>query len=146
MKQFLKISIFIPAAVLMFIIDIPQQQQPEFPYFQLVSEAHAIFGVRRRAVRRGVVIGSSMAATGAAAGATANYQPQEAPATVPAQPAPVQQQSASGLLPMGRIVTTLPKECTVMQAGGVEYHHCGVNYYRATFQGNNLVYVTTQPN
>jgi len=142
MKHFLKISLFIPAAVLMFIIDVPHQQQPEFPYFQLVSEAHAVFGVRRRALRRGVVIGSSMAATSAAT----YSQPQAAPVAAPEPaPAPVQQQSASGLLPMGKIVTTLPKGCTTMQAGGVEYHHCGVNYYRATFQGNQLVYVTSQP-
>jgi len=141
MKQFFKISIFIPLAVLMFIIDVPYQQQPQFPYFQLVSEAHAVFGVRRRALRRGVVVGSSMAATSAA-------QQQVAPVAAPVQPAPapVQQQSTGGLLPMGKIVSTLPKGCSTMQAGGVEYHHCGVNYYRATFQGNQLVYVTTQPN
>ena len=29
--------------------------------------------------------------------------------------------------------------------GGVDYYKCGVNYYRAAFQGNNLVYVTTKP-
>jgi hypothetical protein len=142
MKQFLKISIFIPFAFLMFIIDVPQQQT-QFPYFQLVSEAHAIFGVRRRALRRGVVIGSSMAATEAAV--THSAEPAPA-APVQQQPAAVQQQSGAGLLPMGKIVSTLPKGCTTLQASGVEYYHCGVNYYRATFQGNKLIYVTSQPN
>ena len=137
MKQFIKILLFIPAAVLMFVIDIPPQKS-QFPYFQLGTEAHAIFGTRRRMFRRGVVIGSAAAASEAAA-----YSQQAAPAQQ--QAAPVQQ-STAGLLPMGKVVSTLPKGCTEMQASGVDYHHCGVNYYRAVFQGNKLVYVTAQPN
>ena len=35
--------------------------------------------------------------------------------------------------------------CTSTPVGGVEYYYCGGNFYRATFQGNNLVYVTAQP-
>ena len=35
--------------------------------------------------------------------------------------------------------------CTVSVIGGVEYHQCAGVYYRAAFQGNNLVYVATQP-
>jgi hypothetical protein len=27
----------------------------------------------------------------------------------------------------------------------VDYYYCGGNFYRAVFQGNNLVYVTAQP-
>lgn len=139
MKIFLKFVIFIPAIVLMLIIDVPQQSQ-QFPYFKMISEAHAIFGVRRRAFRRGAIIGSS---TAASAG-TATVTTQQA-APVPQQPAPAPQQGASGMLPMGKVVSTLPKGCTTMTSKGVEYYHCGVNYYRATFQGNQLVYVTTQP-
>lgn len=151
MKKLLKILLFVPAIALMFIIDVPPRTT-HFSYFQLFSEAHAVFGVRRRSVRRGVVIGSTAAATGATAAAYSTQQqpapaPQQAPAPAPAsqQAAPAPQQSSSGLLPMGKIVSTLPQGCTTMQAGGVEYHHCGVNYYRATFQGNKLVYVTVQP-
>ncbi|MEN8176647.1 MAG: hypothetical protein ABFS23_12845, partial [Pseudomonadota bacterium] len=29
--------------------------------------------------------------------------------------------------------------------GGVEHHQCAGVYYRAAFQGNNLVYVASQP-
>jgi hypothetical protein len=29
--------------------------------------------------------------------------------------------------------------------GGVEYQNCGGVYYRAAFQGNNLVYVVEAP-
>ena len=39
---------------------------------------------------------------------------------------------------------TLPGGCGRRQ-GGVEYQKCGGVYYRAAFQGNNLVYVVTQP-
>jgi len=133
MKLFYQILILGPIAVLLFIIDVPQQS-PQFPYIQLTSEAHAVFGVRRRSFRRGVVIGSS-----AATGATATQQTQAAPAPAPATT------SESGLLPMGRVVSTLPEGCRTMQASGVEYYHCGINYYRAVFQGNKLVYVTAQP-
>jgi hypothetical protein len=141
MKLFLRISIFLPAAVLMFIIDVPPQPQPQLPYFQLVSEAHAILGVRRRALRRGVIIGSAAAASEASAASS-----QQKAAASQQQPAAPQQQPGTGLLAMGTVVSTLPKGCTKMQVSEVEYQHCGVNYYRAVFQGNNLVYVTTQPN
>lgn len=138
MKQLIKISLFIPAAVLMFVIDIPPQAQ--FPYFQLGTDAHAVFGVRRRMFRRGVVIGS----TAEASEAVVNSQ--QAPPPVQQQTVEPVQQSAAGLLPMGKVVATLPSGCTEVQSSGVEYYHCGVNYYRATFQGNKLVYVTAQPN
>ena len=48
-------------------------------------------------------------------------------------------------LPLGAIVPNLPAGCVSTAAGGQEYYHCGSNYYRAAFQGNNLVYVTAQP-
>ena len=137
MKLFIKISIFIPAAVLMFMIDVPPQ--PQFPYFQLVSEAHAVFGVRRRAVRRGVIIGSTAAAAGASA--TAVSQQQSATA---------QQQSANtaastaGSVPIGTVVKTLPGDCTAVTVGGVKYQDCAGSFYKAAFQGNNLVYVVVQ--
>jgi hypothetical protein len=43
------------------------------------------------------------------------------------------------------VVPALPAGCTQIAQGGVEYSKCGANYYRAVFQGNNLVYVTAQP-
>ena len=48
-------------------------------------------------------------------------------------------------LPIGTVVATLPAGCTSMPVDGVEYYHCGSNYYRAAFQGTQLVYVTAQP-
>ena len=52
---------------------------------------------------------------------------------------------AQGLLPLGTVVRTRFKNCITTAVGGVEYYKCGVNYYRAVFEGNNLVYVTAQP-
>jgi hypothetical protein len=48
-------------------------------------------------------------------------------------------------LPLGTVVSALPPGCTPMTSGGVEYQYCGANFYRAVFQGNNLVYVTAKP-
>jgi hypothetical protein len=48
-------------------------------------------------------------------------------------------------LPLGTVVTALPVGCTSTPGGGVEYYYCGGNFYRAVFQGNQLVYVTAKP-
>ena len=145
MKTTLKITVATIALVLMLIADVPVL------FEQLVPEAHAIFGVRRRAARRGVIVGYSMgeaAATSAAANQAAASQHQAAapqqqaapPASSPPPPA------ASGKpLPLGTVVSALPAGCTSTPVGGVEYYYCGGNFYRAVFQGNKLVYVTAQP-
>lgn len=110
--------------------------------FQLVSEAQAVFGVRRRAVRRGVVVGSSMAAADAAASNEAAVSAAAAAPPPPPPPAP----AASGKpLPLGTVVSALPAGCTSTPVGGVEYYYCGGNFYRTAFQGNQLVYVTAKP-
>jgi hypothetical protein len=48
-------------------------------------------------------------------------------------------------LPLGTVVAALPAGCTPTPVGGKEYYYCGGNFYRAAFQGNQLVYVTTKP-
>ncbi len=108
--------------------------------FQLVSEAQAVLGVRRRAVRRGVVIGSSMAAADSAAAQSQPAAPPAAAAPPPAAPA------ATGKpLALGTVVPNLPGGCTETPVGGVEYYYCGGNFYRSAFQGSKLVYVTAKP-
>jgi len=139
MKQILNILLFAPLAALMFVVDIQVPGEGQPPSFQLVSEAQAIAGVRRRSFRRGVVIGSAASASSAQASTAAPTQQQAAPAQP--QPAPTQ----PGALPIGTVVSTLPAGCAPMTIGNVEYQHCGVDYYRSAFQGNNLVYVTSQP-
>ena len=71
-----------------------------------------------------------------------------APAPPPpsaAVPAPSPPAAAGKPLPMGTVVSTLPPGCVSTPVGGVEYYYGGGNFYRAVFQGNNLVYVTAQP-
>ena len=144
MKTTLKIAVITISLVLMLMADIP------FLTKQLVPDAEAIFGVRRRAWRRGVIVGSTM---GAASEAAAMSHQQAAPQ----QPAPAQQQAAPAApaapppaatgkpLPLGTVVSALPAGCTSTPVGGVEYYYCGGNFYRAVFQGNKLVYVTAKP-
>lgn len=157
MKKRFKIAILATISLLMLTADI------SFLIGDLVPDANAVFGVRRRAFRRGVVIGSA-ASAGAVSAATAQQQAataqqqsataqqqsataQQQSATAQQQAAAVQQQAAGSgkALPLGTIVTALPAGCAAKQINGVEYYYCGKNYYRAAFQGNTLVYVTAQP-
>jgi hypothetical protein len=145
MGPILKITIAFAAVVFMLIGDVPVL------YEYLVPEAHAIFGVRRRALRRGAIVGYTTAAATATAVASqeaADAQQQAAAAqqstAAPAPPAP--QPAATGKpLPLGTVVAALPGGCTPTPVGGVEYYYCSGNFYRAVFQGNQLVYVTAQP-
>jgi hypothetical protein len=125
----------------------------------LLQEARAVVGapltpvsaagVARRTTRRVVVAETS--ATQAAAASTAATQQQQAAtaqqqsATAQQQAATAQQQAAAARPPgapaSGAVVTALPAGCKPEISNGVEYQNCGGVYYRAAFQGNNLVYV-----
>lgn len=147
---------------------------PESPLgLQLLPDAHAVVGapltpvsvagVARRTTRRTVAVASTTPASQSAAqAATAQQQSataQQQSATAQQQSATAQQQAAvasqpaaapapaaaAGALPLGTVVQALPAGCTQIAQGGVQYSKCGANYYRAVFQGNNLVYVTAQP-
>lgn len=96
----------------------------------------SVAGVARRTTRRAVVLSSSNAA----------YQQQQ---IAEQQAAAAQQQAApaqpaAGAPAIGSVVATLPAGCVPVTSGGVQYQKCGDVYYRAAFQGNNLVYVVTQ--
>ena len=170
MKTIFRISVIVGTLVVMLIIDIPVLP------VHLVPDADAIFGVRRRAWRRGMVVGYTMGAASSTA-ASANYaaaaSAQEQASTAKQQSATAQQQSATaqqqsataqqqsaaaqqqavaapapsggGTLPIGTVVSSLPAGCVSTPYKDVEYYRCGDNYYRAMFQGNNLVYVTAKP-
>ena len=138
MKNILKIAVLSTALASMLIVDLPFRQ------LQLVPEADAILGVRRRAFRRGVIIGESAAASTSAAASQqhAAAAQQQAAAAAPPPPPPA---STGKPLPIGTVVPNLPAGATATTVGDVEYYHSGGNYYRAVFQGNNLVYVTAKP-
>ena len=146
----------------MLIGDAPPQA-PSIMGLQLVPEAHAIFGVWRRHARRWAVVGTAAVASSAAAAAAsetavanqqaaaakqqaAAAQHQAAAAQQQAAAAPAPPPAAAGKpLPLGTVVHSLPGGCTSTPVGGVDYYYCGGNFYRAVFQGNELVYVTAQP-
>jgi hypothetical protein len=145
----------------MLIADVPLMFEQDVPplFEQLVPEAHAILGVRRRTRRRtAVVVGTTVHAedeaqiqqaqqqTAAAQQQAAAAQQEAAAAKQQAAAAPPPSPATAGKpLPLGTVVSTLPAGCASTPVGGVEYYHCGGNYYRAVFQGNNLVYVTAKP-
>lgn len=146
MKKMTRFAIIAVAPIFMLLADV------SLLTLQFVPEANAIFGVRRRAARRGVIVGyaageaaaSSAAASQAAATSqqqAATTQQQTSAATTPSSPPA----TTGKTLPLGTVVSSLPEGCTSKPVGGVEYYHCGGNYYRAVFQGNNLVYVTAKP-
>jgi biotin carboxyl carrier protein len=158
MKTIFKISVVAVVLSSVLMVDLP------FRPVQLVPEAQAIFGVWRRHARRWAVIGTAAVATTAAA-TTAAAAAQQQAAAAQQQAAAAQQQTATAqnqaataqhqaaaaaatagkLLPIGTIVSALPSGCVSTPVGGVEYYYCGGNFYRAVFQGNQLVYVTAQP-
>jgi hypothetical protein len=126
--------LFLASAALMALVE----SLPQSPLrIGLIPQAQAIVGApltplsyagvaRRTAYRTTVAATSAAAATAAAA--------------KPPPPPPV-----AGPLPVGMVVTQLPAGCVSAPISGVEYYLCGGNYYRASFQGNNLVYVVQKP-
>jgi hypothetical protein len=126
MKTILKSLTPVIVIVLLTIVDIPLLP------VELVPEAQAIFGVRRRTA----VVAYSAGAASANAKASSSQQ-QAAPAPQPAA-APAQPVSA---IPVGTIEEKLPAECVAVTVGNVKYQECKGVFYRTAFQGNNLVYV-----
>ncbi len=112
---------------------------------QLVSEAHAVFGMRRRTARRWAVVGASAGAARASAAYSQQAAPPPQQATAAPQPATAPAPAGGNALPLGTVAQSLPQGCTTSPAGGVQYYHCGADYYRAVMQGNSLVYVTARP-
>ena len=146
MNTILRMAFIASSLVLMLMADVPLLP------VQLVPEAEAILGVRRRSAVVGYAVGAATASAAAqsqqSAAAQQGRPAQQQAATAQQQSATAQQQAAAAAaagkpLPLGTIVAALPPGCTSTPVGGVEYYYCGANFYRAAFQGNNLVYVTT---
>lgn len=173
MKPNLRTAGMLAAIFLVLAPDISFEPSPSVPWVPLQvtrATAEAQLGGRRRRTRRrtAVVVGTSVHAADQQADAqqqaaadqqvaaaqqeTAEAEAQaadaEARAAAAEQEAAAAQQQAAAAgapLPEGTVVSTLPDGCTSKTVSGVEYHECGANTYRAAFQGNNLVYVTTAP-
>ena len=149
MKTILKITTIAIVLILTIIVDIPILP------VELVPEAQAILGVRRRTARRTAVIVSSAdsaamatsqqkAAAAEQQAATAN---QEA-AAAQQQTAVAQQQLAAAQaslgVPVGTVVQALPAGCTAVTVSSTQYQDCAGSFYKTAFQGNNLIYVVVQ--
>ena len=136
----------------MLITDIPVLPVMPIMQVQLVTEAQAILGVRRRTRRRTAVVAySAGAATASAANASATASQQQAAAAQQQAAAANQEataakqqlaasKAASGVA-VGTVVQALPKKCTAVTVGNSQYQDCGGSFYKAAFQGNQLVYV-----
>jgi hypothetical protein len=118
----------------------------------------SVAGVARRSTRRVVAVETTAVAATAAAATTATAEQQAATAqqqaaTAQQQAATAQQQAATAQQqaaavatpPLGSVVSALPAGCTPVTEGGVAYQKCGTVYYRAGFQGSNLIYIVIQP-
>ncbi len=139
MKTIMKIGAGTIVLVLMLIADIPLMP------VQLVPEAQAIFGVRRRTAVIAYSAGKSSASAANAASqqqaATAQQQ-----ASVANQQAATAQQQAAGSqaasgVPIGSVVEALPGGCKAVTVSNSQYQDCGGSFYKAAFQGNKLIYV-----
>ena len=124
MKTVLKIITITIVLILTIIVDIPILP------VELVPDADAVMGVRRRTRRRTAVVVHS-ADTAAASSAAASQQ-QAAPA-----------QTSSGVA-VGTVVQALPAGCKSVTVGDTQYQDCADSFYKTAFQGNNLVYVVVE--
>lgn len=118
-------------------------------------------GVARRSMYRSAVVASTVAVTDAAAmnaaaanAAAANAAAAQAAAAnaAAAQAAAAQASAAAAAahaaasaLPIGTMVPSLPPGCQSTVIGGINYFNCNGVFYRAGFQGNNIVYIVSQP-
>jgi hypothetical protein len=142
--KIIKLAIITAVVTLTYFSDFAPQTSP-LPFgVQFVAEAEAIAGVRRRAARRGVAVGYA-AGESAAAEKDGAADAAAAETAAPATPPPATPAPTYGALSEGTIVSALPAGCSSMSSGGVEYYHCGDNYFRTAFQGNDLVYVSAKP-
>src|SRR5215475_10904174 len=106
----------------------------------------SVAGVARRSMYREAVA-TSVATTAIAANAAAANMAyaNAAAAQASAANAAAAAQAASSGLPVGTMVTNLPPGCNSIVISGVNYFNCAGTYYRAGFQGNNIVYIVSTP-
>jgi hypothetical protein len=103
-------------------------------------------GVARRSAYRGATYATTAAVvTTAAVATTAVVASNAAAADAASQQAAASYSQPAGAPAIGAIVTQLPEGCSAVAINGIEYNDCNGVYYRATFQGNNLVYVVQTP-
>ena len=83
---------------------------------------------------------AAAANSAAASAAAANAAAANAAASAAAA-----QRAAGSAVPIGTMVPSLPSGCSSTVISGVNYFNCAGVYYRAGFQGNNIVYIVSAP-
>jgi hypothetical protein len=151
MKIILKALAFVCSLLFVFGLDFVEETPSRLVF---VKDAQAIIGlpftplsvagVARRTTRR-VVATEAVVATSAAASAAAAPKPAAPPPStvVVVTPPPSAAPAPSGV-PVGTVVQALPAGCKSVAVSGVTYSDCAGVFYKAAFQGNNLVYVVVQ--
>ncbi|MEA2116224.1 MAG: hypothetical protein U9P36_12705 [Thermodesulfobacteriota bacterium] len=148
MNIVMKIGGMMSVLLLMLFADIPLLP------VELVPDAHAIFGVRRRTAVVAYSAGAAKASSANAAAASSQQQAaaaQQQAAAAEREAAAAQQQLAASQaaqtgssLPIGAMVEKLPEGCTPFTMSNVQYQKCGDDFYRTAFQGNKLVFVVSE--
>ena len=162
MKTFLMSIALTVALVLMSIADF----QPNSPLkLGFVKNAEAIIGmpwtpfsyagVARRSMYReaawnaaamnAAAINAANYNAAAANSAAASAAAANAAAANAAASAAAAQRAAGSAVPIGTMVPSLPSGCSSTVINGVNYFNCAGVYYRAGFQGNNIVYIVSAP-
>lgn len=117
----------------------------------LALQADAVLGTRRRTRRRtaivtAAVVSSQQKEEEAKKEAAEDAKGAEQPSAAPKQEsAPQSAPDPAAAKPLGTVVRQLPAGCQQTSVNGVAYQKCGADYYRAAFQGSDLVYVTAKP-
>ncbi len=108
--------------------------------------AAAQYGTAHRATRRrtAVVVASATHAKDEQAADEQASQDQAAADQAAKDHAAQAEAAPKDHLPYGTIVTKLPEGCEAITVDGVQYNHCGNDYYRVAYQENNLVYVSIE--
>ena len=109
-------------------------------YRQAAWNAAAINASAANAAAANMAYANAAAAQASAANAAAA---QAAAANAAAAASAAQRAAAS--LPIGTTVPYLPPNCTSSVINGTNYFNCNGVYYKAGFQGNNVVYIVSVP-
>ena len=116
----------------------------EAAYGAAASAAAANVAAANYAAANAAAANYAYANAAAAQASAANAAAAQAAAAQASAAAAAAHTAAAGL-PVGTIVPNLPPGCQSTVISGVNYFNCNGVYYRAGFQGNNIVYIVSQP-
>ena len=116
----------------------------EAAYGAAASAAAANVAAANYAAANAAAANAAYANAAAAQASAANAAAAQAAAAQASAAAAAAHAAAAGV-PVGTIVPNLPPGCQSTVISGVNYFNCNGVYYRAGFQGNNIVYIVSQP-